>query len=396
MDVKIGLDFIKNYKKELYKKNIGIITNNSARDQNLNSTLSIIKNFKDVNKLTLLTPEHGYFGDFQAGIAVSSNYDNEFNINTVSLYRGENNKNDNIDEKMRETDSKNDSSKYIPDNILKDFDIILYDLNDIGCRIYTYISTLIYTIEKLNDKQKIIIMDRPNPITGLNPEGPLLKENLKSFIGSMPIPIKHSLTIGEIALYYNKFIDSRNIEVIKMENWKRNLLLDETNIPWIMPSPNMPTLDTALIYPGNVLFEGTNVSEGRGTTKPFQIIGAPWINGTKLKNEINSLKIPGVKVMEFKFRPTFSKYENQLNYGIYIYISDKKLFKPFNFSLNVISKMIELYDEFQFYDPYFDKTSGDKKIREMLKKLFDPDEIEEKFKDEIINYQSKTEEIKLY
>ena len=401
----IGLDRIQaEIAGKLRGKRVGLITNNMARNSNLFSSLDLIGSVKEIKEITVLSPEHGYFGDFQAGSTVSSYFDNDLNVNVESLYREpdtlpEDMKHD-IDHSMRTIDSLKDISKYPPRELMEKFDIILYDLQDVGCRIYTYIATMIYAMEmSRSDEQEFVVLDRPNPITGKNPEGPILQPGLFSFIGAISIPMRHSLTVGEIALYFNEFVNKHKtkLDVVQMKNWRRNYWQDQTGYPWIMPSPNMPTLETATVYPGTVMIEGTNISEGRGTTRPFQIIGAPWINGLKLKERISEMKLPGVQVMEIKFRPSFSKYSGEVCYGIYVHVKDRNLFRPFEFALDLMENILDLYPEnFAFHESYFDKASGNKRVREMLLSGNTGTEILKEFDDEIKKYLSDIEEIKLY
>ena len=389
---------------KLRGKRVGLITSNMSRGYGLASSLDMIRSIKAVKKLTLLSPEHGYFSDFQAGETVSSQYDHDLEVGIKSLYREPRNFNGNsrkkIDESMRVTDSKRDDSKFPSKELMEEFDVIIYDLQDVGCRVYTHIATLVYSMEMAHkSKVEYLVLDRTNPITGTNPEGPLLKRDLFSFIGALEIPIRHALTLGELALFFNKFSnkDRTDLDIVKMKDWHRTLWHDETGLPWIMPSPNMPTLDTAIIYPGTVLFEGTNVSEGRGTTRPFQVIGSPWINGLKLKERIKSLKPPGVQIMEMKFRPTFSKYAGEVCFGIYINIADRNSFKPFEFSIALIQEILDLYPDLtEFYSSYFDKVTGNSRIRKMLTSGYSAEEIIERFLDETNKYISKIEEIKMY
>lgn len=401
----IGLDQVQH---ELVPKlkgmRVGLITSNMSRSSNLVSTLEIMKSIKGIKKLTLLSPEHGYFSEHQAGVIINPYFDEDLQITVESLYRKPKNmkeiKDGNIDLSMRTIDSKKDSSKYPPEDLMKNFDTIVCDLQDVGCRIYTYVATMIYSMEisgKIN--QDFIILDRPNPITGRNPEGPLLQKRLFSFIGAVQVPIRHSLTLGEIALYFNRFFNKEktHLSLIKMKNWKRDMWYDKTKLPWVMPSPNMPTLDTATVYPGMVMLEGTNVSEGRGTTKPFQVIGAPWINGMKLKRRMSELNYSSVQFMEMKFRPMFSKYAGEVCSGIYVSVKDRDSFRPFEISLAIIRELLDLYpDKFALFESYFDRVAGNKDIRKMLLHGYSPEEIVEKYRDEIDKYTSITEEILIY
>jgi len=183
---------------------------------------------------------------------------------------------------------------------------------DVGTRIYTYISTMAYAMEACaQNKIEFIVLDRPNPINGLAVEGPILEyPQYSSFVGLYPIPIRHGLTAGELAKLFNqKYLKKKvSLQVIPMQGWQRKMWYDQTGLPWVSPSPNMPTLTTATVYPGQVFLEGTNVSEGRGTTKPFELFGAPWIDGYELTKRLNSLLLPGAAFREAWFTPTFSKW----------------------------------------------------------------------------------------
>lgn len=385
-------------------KRVGLITNNTARGSDLASTFEKVRSVRNIEKLVLLSPEHGYFGDHQSGSTVNSYFDSDLNIQIESLYRKPEGFKDpiigDIDLSMRTIDSQRDSSKYPEKKIMQNFDTVIFDLQDVGCRIYTYIATLIYSMEiSAGLEQDYIVLDRPNPITGKNPEGPILESSLFSFIGSMPVPMRHSLTIGEIALFFNRFINKgkTNLTVLGLKGWERSHWHDQTFVPWVPPSPNMPTLDTAVVYPGAILFEGTNVSEGRGTTRPFQIIGAPWINGLKLKEKLGNLGRTGAQVIEMKFRPTFSKYAGSVCNGLYLHVNDREIFRPLEFALDLIGNIMDMYaDEFSFHDSYFDKASGNKKIREMLLSGSSGRDILEKFEDELTRYESGIAEIKIY
>jgi uncharacterized protein YbbC (DUF1343 family) len=404
----IGLDqFYLKYKNELRGKRVGLITNNSSRNKKLVTSLEIVKKIKDIKSLTLLTPEHGYFGDFQSGETINSYFDKGLGVRVVSLYRTPNlnetlgdSKILDMDETMRITDSMKDESKYPSKELLEQFDVIIFDLQDVGCRIYTYIATMVYTMDRLHNKDtEFILLDRPNPITGINMEGPILKQDLNSFIGALPLPIKHSMTIGEMAVYFNKF-EKRgdvNLNVITLKNWNRDMWYDKTGYHWILPSPNMPTLETATVYPGMVLLEGTNLSEGRGTTKPFQIIGSPWIDAEKLSARMNNLKIPGVILTEVKFKPTFSKYSGKLCNGVLINITDRNKFRPFSFALNLLSEVLDIYPNyFEFHQSYFDRVTGDENIRKKLMTGSMVNEIIGSYEDELNSFKEQLNQISLY
>jgi uncharacterized protein YbbC (DUF1343 family) len=215
------------------------------------------------------------------------------------------------------------------DEMLQGVDLIVIDLPDVGSRYYTFIWTMTLAMkaaERLGTP--ILVLDRPNPI-GSKVEGPVLESEFASFVGLHPLPIRHGMTIGEIAIHMRKehFIDL-SLEVIKVEGWDRNSYADQNGYAWVMPSPNMPTIDTAVVYPGGCLIEGTNLSEGRGTTRPFETIGAPWLDADKLARELNNSKLGGVTFRPIQFEPTFNKYAGQICNGVFVHVTDRELFEP--------------------------------------------------------------------
>lgn len=381
---------------------VGIITNNVVRSKELRSSLELIRSTIEAKSFTLLTPEHGYFGDAQAGVAVNSGWDDDLKIKVESLYRDpetrKNSANKDIDLEMRERDSVKDSSKYPSKETMDELDCIICDMQDVGCRIYTNIATMIYTMSVCREEQEFIVLDRPNPINGLSMDGPILKDSLFSFIGAMPLPMRHSLTMGELARFFNEYQHKNrtNLSIVPLKDWKRDMWLDQTGMPWILPSPNMPSLQTANIYPGTVLLEGTNLSEGRGTTLPFQMLGAPFVDGTKLKEHLNA-ENAGVKCIDFRFRPTFSKHEGNSCGGVLATVTERDKFKPYEFALSILSYMISNHEnDFEFHDKYFDKAAGDEKVRRMLQEGNSPSEIEAYYASGIQAFKELKDAIKIY
>ncbi len=401
--VLLGLENISNtFAQRLEGKRIGIITNNIVRNKNLQSSLDIIRSRIKAKSFTLFTPEHGYFGEAQAGVPVESGWNEKLKINVESLYRDPESRKSattkDQDLEMRERDSIKDDSKYPSKETMDELDIIICDMQDIGCRIYTNIATMVYTMSVCRNEQEFIVFDRPNPINGVSMEGPILKESLFSFIGAMPLPMRHSLTMGELARFFNEYQNknSTNLSVVPLKDWKRSMWLDQTGMPWVLPSPNMPSLQTANLYPGTVLLEGTNLSEGRGTTLPFQIIGAPWVDSLKLKEYLNKNN-SGVRSMEFKFRPTFSKHEGQSCEGVLITVTDREKFRPYEFALSILSYMVSEHEsELTFHDKYFDRASGDESIRTMLKAGKTVNEIVESYSDQSKKFEEKKSIVQIY
>jgi uncharacterized protein YbbC (DUF1343 family) len=214
--------------------------------------------------------------------------------------------------------------------MLRGLDVLVIDLQDIGARIYTYIYTMANCLRAAaRHGVKVIVCDRPNPINGVDVEGAALVPGFESFVGQFPIPMRHGMTIGELAKLFNvHFRLGAELEVVEMEGWRREMFADDTGLPWVMPSPNMPTLDTAVVYPGTVLFEGTLLSEGRGTTRPFELVGAPGIEAERFAREMNALNLPGAFFRPAVFEPTFQKHAKQTCGGCQAHVTDRRAFKP--------------------------------------------------------------------
>jgi uncharacterized protein YbbC (DUF1343 family) len=214
--------------------------------------------------------------------------------------------------------------------MLRDIDTLVIDLQDIGARIYTYIYTMANCLRAAARHHiPVIVCDRPNPIGGAEVEGGCLVPGFESFVGQFPIPMRHGMTIGELASFFNEhFAIGATLEIASMERWHRYMYADDTGLRWVMPSPNMPTLDTAVVYPGTVLFEGTNLSEGRGTTRPFELVGAPWIDADRFAEAMNALDLPGVYFRPAVFEPTFQKHAHRPCGGCQIHVTDRSTFRP--------------------------------------------------------------------
>jgi uncharacterized protein YbbC (DUF1343 family) len=265
--------------------------------------------------------------------------------------------------------------------MLDGLDVMIVDLQDVGARLYTYIWTVKLCMEACAEAGiPVYILDRPNPIGRLQCDGPVLREEFFTFVGGAEIPLCHRMTIGEMALWINeKYIPGCDLCVIKAEGWKRNSLYRETGLPWVLPSPNMPAPETALVYPGTVLAEALNLSEGRGTVIPFELTGAPFINSTHLLNELRSRNIPGCAFRIHNFIPTFNKYAGQFCHGIQIHVTDASVFRPVVTALNLFDAVIKTSPagslrfnpppyEYEYRLMPFDILSGDSRMREVLEK----------------------------
>lgn len=375
--VKVGAEvFLEEYLYLVEGKNVGLVTNPSAIDSQLESIADDFYRHPKIKLVALYGPEHGVRGNAQAGEYVPFYIDQKFNLPVFSLYGQTRHPSPemlaDIDAYMRLFDTVK-NGKTLNQEQIKNLDVLIFDIQDVGTRVYTYIATMAYCLEACAEAGiKFIVLDRPNPINGVTMEGPLLEyPQFSSFVGLYPIPLRHGMTVGELALYFNdKFLGKKaELEVIKLKGWKREMWFDNTGLPWVMPSPNMPTLDTATVYPGQVFLEGTNISEGRGTTRPFELFGAPWIDGYELANRLNALNLPGVKFREAWFTPTFSKYQGELCGGCQIHVIDRDIYQPLASTLWIINTIREMYpDKFQFHADYFDKIMGTDRVRLSLEK----------------------------
>lgn len=326
--------------------------------------------------VALYGPEHGVRGDAQAGEYVPYYFDKHFQLPVFSLY-GQTHQPPgdmltNIDEYMRSFDTQH-TGKQVESGMIQSVDVMVFDLQDVGTRVYTYVATMAYAMQACAEAGiPFIVLDRPNPINGVGMEGPLLEfPQYSSFIGIYPIPLRHGMTAGELAQLFNaKFLTKKvNLTVVPMENWTRDEWFDETSLPWILPSPNLPTPDSTIVYPGQVMLEGTDLSEGRGTTKPFEMFGAPWIDGFELAKALNELNLPGVIFREVWFTPTFSKFSGQLCGGCQIHVTNRNAFQPVTTTLSILSVVKRLYGEkLEFHADYFDKVLGTARVREALER----------------------------
>lgn len=371
------IDLIKN-------KRVGLITNPTGVDQQLTSIADLLYNHPDVKLTALYGPEHGVRGSAQAGQYVEKYTDEKTGLPVYSLYG---------------------KTKKPTAEMLEDVDVLVFDIQDVGARFYTYIYTMALAMEAAKENDiPMIVLDRPNPIGGANVEGPVLEDKYSSFVGEYPIPVRHGMTAGELAKLFNKeFGIGTDLTVVKMDRWKRNKYYDDTPLQFIPPSPNMPTLDTALVYPGTCLIEGTNVSEGRGTTRPFELIGAPFINGADLADKLNSYHLPGVTFRDASFTPTFSKYANQLSHGIQVHVTDRRIYKPFETGLYIVKTIHDMYPaQFQFRTPgsngisYFDNLVGNGSVRAGIEAGKSVTELEAAWQDDLDKFMDVREKYLMY
>lgn len=332
-------------KSALRGKKIGYITNPTGVDENLNQIADILVADNATSIVAFFAPEHGLRGDQQAGGHVTDYIDSVTGIPVHSLY-GANNA--------------------PSDEQLKNMDVLLFDIQDVGVRFYTYIWTMTHCMEAAaKNGIKFVILDRPNPIGCERVEGaPNKKDN--GLIGRLfpntpfGVPVRYGMTIGEFASLVNgEWLNPKaDLSVIKIPGYTRKTTFKETGYPWVLPSPNMPTIDTALVYPGMCVFEGTNLSEGRGTTKPFEMIGAPFVNGVELARILNGLELPGVRFRPAYFQPTFSKCKGESCGGIQVHVTDIETFDAIRTGLTVLKTVYAMYPEQVKITPWTTKLMG--------------------------------------
>ncbi len=355
-------------------KRVGLITNPTGTGADLRSTIELFRSNPAIDLVALYGPEHGVRGNAQAGEYVPFYYDEAYGLPVFSLY-GQSQKPApgmlrNIDEYMRSFDTQ-ETGKVPEAAMVTGVDVLVFDIQDVGTRVYTYVATMAYAMQAAAEAGlDFIVLDRPAPVNGVDLEGAILEyPELSSFIGLFPIPLRHGMTAGELAQLFNdKFLArAARLTVVPMEGWVRTMWFDETGLPWVIPSPNMPTLETAVVYPGLVAIEGTNMSEGRGTTKPFELFGAPWIDGHELAARLNALDLPGVRFREAWFTPWFSKFQGELCGGCQVHVTDRAAFRSVATVLHILRTVREMCpDEFAFHPTYFDKVMGTASVRKSL------------------------------
>ncbi len=368
-------------------KTIGIITNHTALLSNGVHLVDTLFHTKGVKIKALFGPEHGVRGKAPAGKHVGNAVDSATGIPVFSLYG-----------KIRKPTKE----------MLKGIDLLVFDIQDIGARYYTYISTLYYSLEGAAENNiPIIVLDRPNPIGGINVDGPLGKKGYRSFVGIAPIPIIHGMTMGELAKFFNSEMLPNNLHakltVVKLQNWKHQEYYDETGLRWISPSPNMTNLETAIVYPGMCLIEGTNVSEGRGTIAPFLKIGAPFIDSDKLIQALMKEPIKGVKLLPVSFVPVDiphravnPKYKGEKCNGILIHVTNRKTFQSLRFGIFLLYELHKLYPKQFKLKKWIDKLYGSKGLREAIENGKTPEEIFATWNNDLIKFKKTRKKFLIY
>ena len=308
---------------------VGVVCNHASVDRGFAHIVDRLARADGVRLAAIFGPQHGFRSDVQDNMIETPHRDAAaLRVPVYSLYS-----------ETREPTAE----------MLRDVDVLVVDLQDIGARIYTYIYTMANCLRaSARHGVPVIVCDRPNPIGGVEVEGARLQDGFESFVGQFPIPMRHGMTIGELAGMFNEhFGIGATLEIARMQGWRRQMYADETGLPWVMPSPNMPTLDTTIVYPGTVLFEGAMLSEGRGTTRPFELVGAPWIDAERFASAMNGLELPGVYFRPAAFEPTFQKHAKQACGGCQIHVTAREAFRPVRIGVALLD-MFRRFDTAKF------------------------------------------------
>ena len=377
--VATGLDvFQDGYWRKLKGYGLGLLSNQASVDSGLKSAKEIISGLLPGHLRALFSPQHGYWGiDQENMIETEHSHDRDLDIPLYSLY--------------------SETREPLPE-MLDMIDILIIDLQDVGSRVYTCASTLLNCLKAASKSgKKVIVLDRPNPLGGEMVEGNLLKPELQSFVGPFPLPMRHGLTMGEMAEIFNRRSHiAAELEIVPMKGWNRDMIWQDTGLKWIMPSPNMPLPETAQVYPGQVLWEGTNLSEGRGTCRPFEIFGAPFLDTGLIKQSLPPEARAGCLLQEILFRPTFHKWEGEVCRGFMIHILDHRLYHPYFSSIVLLKSVLELHGEqFAWRKPPYeyehekmpvDVILGDSSLKIKMEKGADLFEIKERWVKELKDF----------
>lgn len=367
---------------------VGLICNQASVDHGFHHAADLLHEHRIIDLRALFGPQHGIRGDVQDNmIETAHGLDRKTGLPVHSLYS----------ETREPTDA-----------MLEDIDVLVFDMQDVGCRIYTFVYTLANCMRAARRLGKrVVVCDRPNPINGSSVAGNILEPEYASFVGQFPLPTRHGMTVGELARMFNEHFNiGCNLEVIPMTGWKREYWHDDTDAPWVLPSPNMPTLDSATVFPGTVHFEGTQISEGRGTTKPFELIGAPYIDPDAYAEALNDLGLAGVYFRSCVFQPTFQKHAGVSCGGVQIHVTDRDVFEPWFAGIAMAKFAHDMYsNDFRWkIPPYeyvydknpFDVISGTARIREAFEKGIELDAINDETKAPLAEFKALREAFLLY
>ncbi len=372
----------------LKHRRLGLLCNPASVDRRLVHSRELIRRALPDQLKALYAPQHGFFAERQDNMVESADRrDPQTGLPVFSLY----------------------GQTRVPTRAMLDpIDVMLVDLQDVGTRVYTFIYTLSYCMEAAREHAKsIVVLDRPNPLGGHRIEGNLLTTACASFVGRYPIPMRHGLTIGELARLFNgRFGIGCDLKVVPMGGWQRDMRFTDTGLPWVAPSPNLPTPASAMVYPGQVLWEGTNLSEGRGTTQPFELFGAPFIDPQQVLKHIDAAHLHGVVLRPVEFEPTAHKWAGQICRGFQIHVTDPALYTPLALSLDLLQVMLRLYpDRFEYKPPPYeyeyerlpmDLILGDREVRAQIESGASTADIVARWQTPLSAYEKMIEAIRIY
>ena len=367
---------------------VGIVCNHASVDGAFSHVIDRLARADGVSLGAIFGPQHGFRSDVQDNMVETPHrQDSARRVPVYSLY--------------------SETREPTPE-MLRDVDVLVIDLQDIGARIYTFIYTMANCLRAAaRHGIPVIVCDRPNPIGGVDVEGACLVGGFESFVGQFPIPMRHGMTIGELAALFNEhFGIGASVEIARMERWHRSMYADDAGLPWVLPSPNMPTLDTAIVYPGTVLFEGTLLSEGRGTTRPFELVGAPWVDADRFAEAMNSLDLPGVFFRPAVFEPTFQKHAQRVCGGCQIHVIDRGSFRSTMTGVALIQTFRRVDpSSFAWRPPPYeyeheklpiDILAGSDVLRKQIESDVTPQEIAESWRDDELAFDRLRQQFLLY
>lgn len=386
--ISLGIEeLLKNKPAILEGKRLGLLCNQASTDRYFNHTRDLIQQAYPGQLSCILSPQHGFFAEKQDNMIESGHgICPVTGVPVFSLY-GE--------------------TRIPTEEMMDKLDVMVVDIVDVGTRVYTFMYTLAYVMQAAAKYGKaVLVLDRPNPIGGREVEGNILEPDVQSFVGLYPLPMRHGLTFAELGLLFNQEFGLRaDYHVVKMAGWKRWMHFPDTGIPWVYPSPNMPDYTASLTYPGQVIWEGTNLSEGRGTCFPFTLFGAPWVSPADVLDFVRRTPLPGCFFRPVQFEPTFNKYQGEVCRGFQLHITDVNSFKPYRTGLAFLQAFTQLYPQFSYKQPPYeyefeklpmDLILGSKSIRKRLETTEDIMAIEESWQDGLAEFALMREKYFLY
>ncbi len=371
MSTRSGLDVLLAERTELVRgRRVGLISNPNGVTSQLESIVDALPR-AGAQLVALFGPEHGIHGDAQAGDHVGTTTDAATGLLVHSLY--------------------GDTRRPTP-AMLDGVEVLVFDMQDAGARFYTYLYTMALCMEAAKEVGlPMVVLDRPNPLGGVAVEGPVVQPDMESFVGRFGIPIRYGLSIGELARLFNSRGIGCDLTVVPLDGWQREWGYEQTGLPWVQPSPNLPTPDSCFAFAGTCLLEGTNVSEGRGTTRPFEVLGAPWVDAPKLARYLNDRGLPGVRFRACHFTPTFSKWQGEPCHGVQLHVHDRAAFRPVRTGLEVLVALRRLWPEhFTWLNDGMtaNRLIGDRCSRDGIENGLDPDIIELSWSVDLRLYQA--------